>query len=109
MFKTDIHSHNQTINDAKYELDNYISIARTRHEKILCLVIGYGSHNTSHKINTNIINLVEEYKKNKKIKDYILGNKIDIFDINYQNFKGKDFLPEEEKKKRNPGNIYIYL
>ena len=109
MITRDIHSNKETIIHALYELDNSIFLAKKAKEKILCLIIGYGSHGTSHKINTVILEKLEEYKRNGKVKDYILGNKLDIFDLDYQKFKNKELIPETEKKKKNPGCVYISL
>lgn len=109
MFTRDIHSNKETIIQVEYELDNSIFLAKKAKEKILCLIIGYGSHKTSHKINTFVLERLEEYKRLGKIKDYILGSKLDIFDLDYQKFKNKELIPEEEKRKKNPGAVYISL
>ena len=109
MFTRDIHSNKETIIQALYELDNSLFLAKRSKEKILCLIIGYGSKGKTHKIHTAIIEKLEEYKKTNKIKDFILGNKLDIFDLEYQKFKNKEYIPEEEKKKKNPGCVYIAI
>lgn len=109
MFTRDIHSNKETTKEALYELDNSIEIARRMKEKIICLIIGYGSHNTKHKISGVILEALKEYKEKNKIKDYILGSDLDIFHLNYQRFKGKEFLSEAEKAKRNRGAVYIYI
>lgn len=109
MLTIDIHSNKETINDAKSMCDNAIKMARKDKDKILCLIVGYGSKGTAHKIRSAIVELLEEYKNKKIIKDYISGNELDIFSVKYQSFIGVDRIPESEKKKRNPGAIYISL
>ena len=109
MFTRDIHSNKETIIQAWYELDNSIFLAKKAKEKIVCLIIGYGSHNTSHKINTAILEKLAEYKSVGKVKDYIMGNKLDMFDLDYQKFKNKELIPEVEKRKKNPGCVYISI
>ena len=54
MYTIDIHSNKERVNDALYQLDIAIKIARQDKDKILCLITGYGSHNTKHKIKTAI-------------------------------------------------------
>lgn len=109
MFTRDIHSNKETVKDALYELDNSILMAKKMKEHILCLIIGYGSHGTKHKINSAILDALKEYKEKNKIKDYILGSNLYIFNTEYQKFKGKEYIPDTEKTKRNNGAVYIYI
>ncbi|MBR3617417.1 MAG: hypothetical protein IKN46_01940, partial [Acholeplasmatales bacterium] len=67
----------------------------------------YGSKGTKHKIKTEILNKLNEYLDNKKIKGYLVGSEIDIFNGNYQKFIYKDRIPEKDKIIKNPGAIYI--
>ena len=109
MLTIDIHSNKETVNDAKNMCDGAIKMARKDRDRILCLIVGYGSKGTAHKIKSAILELLEEYKTKKIIKDYINGTELDIFNVKYQSFIGADRIPEVEKKKRNPGAIYISL
>ena len=109
MLTIDIHSHNEKVNDATIMCNNAIKMARKDKDKLLCLIVGYGSKGTAHKIRSAIIELLEDYKNKKIIKDFINGNELDIFNVRYQKFIGVDRIPEEEKKKRKPGAIYISL
>ena len=109
MFTKDIHSNKETVKDALYELDSAIKLAKQTNNKILCLITGYGSHNTSHKIKTGIEEKLDEYIKDNKIKSWINGNDLDIFNKKYQDFKNNHLIPEDDKKRRNPGVIYISL
>lgn len=107
MRSVDLHSDCENINTLKYKLEIEFSFAR-KSDRLLCLIVGYGSKGGTHKIRNNVIELLEEYK-GKKIKDYILGNDIDIFNSKYHSFLGKDRIPEELKKTTNPGIILVYL
>lgn len=109
MLTIDIHSHKENVKDATIMCDNAIKMARKDKDRLLCLIVGYGSKGTAHKIRSATLELLEGYKNKKIIKDYINGNELDIFNPRYQRFIGVDRIPEEEKKKRNPGAIYISL
>ena len=107
MITIDIHSNHETVGDAIAMLDSAIKLGRKDKDKLLCLIVGYGSKGTSHKIRSAVLEKLVEYKNNKYIKDYILGSDLDIFNLNYQHFIGKERISEAEKKNRNPGAIYI--
>ncbi len=109
MYTIDIHSNKETIDAAFYNLDIGIKIARQNKEKILCVITGYGSHNTKHKIKSAIILKLEEYVNKKYVKGYILGNEVDIFNARYQSFPNKEKLGKEEFINKNPGVIYVAL
>ncbi len=109
MLTRDIHSNKETINIALYDLKESIDLAKKQKEKVLCLIVGYGSTGKTHKIKTAIIDALESYQEKHMIKEFILGNEMDIFNIKYQNMKGRDLIPPKEKEKRNPGAIYIVL
>ena len=109
MYKVDIHSNKETVKDALYQLDVAIKIARRDKDKLLCIITGYGSHNTSHKIKIAIEEKLEEYVNNKFIKAWIRGNELDIFNKKYQEFPNNHKISNEDKNVRNPGAIYISL
>lgn len=109
MYTVDIHSNKETKDIALYELDQSIKLARKEKDKLLCVIVGYGSKNTTHIIKSATIDKLNEYKANKFIKDFICGNNLDLFDPIYLNFKYKDKIPDKEKKHPNPGCIYIIV
>ena len=109
MYTIDIHSNKETVSMALYNLEIGIKMARKDKDKILCVITGYGSHNTKHKIKTEVLIKLEEYLKNKFIKGYILGNELDIFNLKYQSFPNKDKLSKEALINKNPGAIYVAL
>ena len=79
------------------------------HIQIVEVITGYGSTGGTSKIKNAVIVRLEELKTQKYIKDYICGNELDIFNAKYQNFKYRDLIPEDVKKIRNSGAIYIVL
>lgn len=103
----DIHSNKETVDTALYELEQSIKLCKRTKDKLLILIVGYGSTSGHHKIKTNVLLKLEEYKNKNFIKDYIEGNKLDIFSLEYQKFKYSHLISEEEKRKKNPGIIYI--
>ena len=107
MYTKDIHSNKETVKDALYELEVSIKMAKRDKDKILCLITGYGSHNTSHKIKTAIEERLDEYLKTGFIKAWLTGNELDIFNLKYQSFPNRDRIPEKDKYIKNPGVIYI--
>ncbi len=109
MITRDIHYGMPTVDTALYQLDLAIKAAKNSKDKLLEVIVGHGSTGGTHKIKTATVNKLDEYKDKKIIKDYIIGNEIDIFNIKYQNFMGKEYIPESEKIKRNKGSIFIYL
>lgn len=109
MITIDIHSNHETVGDAISMLDGAIKLGRKEKDKIVCLIVGYGSKGTAHKIRSAVLEKLIEYKEKRFIKDYICGSDLDIFNLNYQKFIGKEKIGEEEKKKKNPGAIYLSL
>lgn len=107
MYTSDIHSHKETIKEAIYELDIALQFARKEKDRLLCIITGYGSKGTSHKIKTEIENVLNEYLKLNKIKGFLIGSDIDMFNDKYQKFIYKDRIPKKDKMIKNPGAIYI--
>ena len=103
----DIHSNKETVVNALYDLEQSIKLCKKQHDKVLALIVGYGSSSGHHKIKTAVLEKLKEYKDKGFVKDFIEGNKLDIFNVEYQNFKYKEYIKEEEKVKKNPGIIYI--
>ena len=54
MLTRDIHSNNETVSVALYELKVSIDLTRHDRDKLLCLITGYGSSGKTHKIKTAI-------------------------------------------------------
>lgn len=109
MLTRDIHSHGETAETALYELDQSIQLAKSRKERVLCLIVGYGSSGKTHRIQTEVLKALEDYRISRRIRGYIRGSDLDIFSLEYQKLVGKELIPEEEKKKRNPGAVYILV
>ena len=108
MISRDIHYGKPTVANALEHLDLFLKEVK-RSEKIVEVITGYGSTGGSSKIKNAVLIRLEEYKESKYIKDYICGNELDIFNLKYQNFKYRDLIPENVKKIRNSGAIYIVL
>ena len=104
MYEVDFHKY--TLNNALEQLNITIKFAKNSKFKVIALIVGYGSSGKSHKIKTNFITILEEYKQNKLIKDYLKGEDLDIFNKKYQEFKYKEALKEA---KYNKGIIYVIL
>ena len=109
MLTRDIHSNKETVETAIYDLGVSIKLAKKSKEKVLCLIVGYGSKGTAHKIQTAVLEELEEYKIKNQIKEYIRGNELDIFNLNYQKLKFAHLIPENEKKEKNYGKIFIIV
>ncbi|MDE7264386.1 MAG: hypothetical protein K2N64_06975 [Anaeroplasmataceae bacterium] len=109
MYKVDLHQRNETVASALYNLKESIRIARSSKDHVLCLVVGYGSTGGTHKIKTAVLEQLREYKSKNQIRDFIIGSEIDIFNANYQKLKGKEFLDEDCKRRKNPGEILVIL
>jgi len=107
MRTVDIHNDNQNENRVRYDIDNEIAFAKREKDKLLCLIVGYGSSGKSHKVKNYAIMYLDELKEKKRIVDYILGNDIDIFNPKYQTFKGRENIPEDIKKSHNLGIIIV--
>ena len=108
MLSRDIHYGKPTVANAIDHLDIFLKEVK-RSEKIVEVITGYGSTGGTSKIKNAVIVRLEELKTQKYIKDYICGNELDIFNAKYQNFKYRDLIPEDVKKIRNSGAIYIVL
>lgn len=103
----DLHNDKQSYERVKYDLANEIRFAKREADKLLCIISGYGSTGGSHKIKNYLIELLDEYKAKNTIKDYILGDDIDIFNVKYQSFIGREKIPESIKKSHNKGIILV--
>ena len=108
MRSRDIHYAKPTVANALEHLDIFLKEVK-REEKIVEIITGYGSTGGSSKIKNAVIKRLEEYKEKNYIKDYICGGELDIFNPKYQNFKYLSLIPNECKKIRNNGAIYIIL
>ena len=107
MLTVDIHSNKETVKDVLYTLKEHILTAKRDKDKLLCLIVGYGSKGTSHKIKTATIEALDEYLKINFIKGYLLGERCDIFNSDYHKFIKKDRIPESYKRSMNKGVIFV--
>ncbi len=109
MKTADIHSNSENYDTLVDKINIEIKFAKREKDKLLCLIVGYGSSGGSHKIKNNTIMILDELRKANKIKDYILGSDIDIFNIKYQSFIGHENIPEMYKNKANSGIIIVHV
>ena len=109
MYTVDLHIKGETVNSAISNLHSFIKLARKTKERCLCLIVGHGSTGGTHKIKTGILEELKFLKENNQIKDYILGNEVDIFNVKYQTLKGKDFIEKSVIGKLNAGQIIVIL
>ena len=70
MYTVDLHLKNENVESAVVNLYSSIKLANKTKEKILCLVVGYGSTGGTHKIKTAVENELEELKKKNQIKGF---------------------------------------
>ena len=108
MRSRDIHYGKPTVANALDHLDLFLKEVK-KSEKIVEVITGYGSTGGSSKIKNAVLLRLEEYKEKNYIKDFICGDELDIFNPKYQNFKYRILIPEDIKKMRNKGAIYIVL
>ena len=107
MLTVDIHSNKETVKEAMYTLKEHILTAKRDKDKLLCLIVGYGSKGTSHKIKTATIEALDEYLKSSFIKGYLLGENCDIFNSEYHKFIKRDRIPDLYKRSTNKGVIFV--
>ncbi|HIT49419.1 MAG TPA: hypothetical protein IAD46_00155 [Candidatus Pelethenecus faecipullorum] len=109
MYRVDLHLKGETTESALYHLKQAIALSRKQHEKVLCAIVGYGSRGGTHKIQTAVLQELAVLKEKKQVKDYIIGSDMDLFSPRYQQLKGKEWIPEEVKRAKNPGEVIIIL
>lgn len=107
MLTADIHSNKETVAEAMVMMREHILTAKRDKDRLLCLIVGYGSKGTSHKIKTKALEVLDEYASTNFIKGYLLGSNVDIFNSEYHKFIKRDKIPDEYKRQRNPGVIFI--
>lgn len=108
MIEIDIHEGHPKVNAAIKNLEEQIKLFKRQNKKAVCVITGYGSTGGSHKIKTAAIEYLN-MQKGKLVKDYILGENIDIFSEIYQKFTYKELIDEKMKNKHNRGTIVIIL
>ena len=109
MFIVDLHRSGATVSSALYELEQGIKLARKSKERVICFVVGYGSSGGSHKIKSAILEELANKKSKNQVKEFIVGNDIDLFNFNYLNMKFRNLIPDEVKRKKNPGEIIVII
>ncbi|MDE5547233.1 MAG: hypothetical protein K2M84_04825 [Anaeroplasmataceae bacterium] len=106
MYTVDLHLKNETVETACYNLMEIIKLARSSKERVLCLIVGYGSTGGTHKIKTAVLNRLTELKEKNQIKGFLEGNEVDMFNPKYQSLKGHELIP---KRTYNKGEIIVIL
>lgn len=109
MYTKDLHYSGASVSSAISELEQSIKLARNSKERVLCLIVGYGSSGGSHKIKTAILEALTEKKNKNQIKEFIIGSNIDLFNVEYLNMKFRNLIPDDVKRRRNPGEIIVIL
>ena len=109
MYQVDLHLKNETTVSAVYNLKESIRLARRSKERAICFIVGYGSTGGTHKIRTAVLEELEQLYASHQIKGYILGSEMDIFNVKYQNLKGKEYIDKEAMKRKNPGEVIVIL
>ena len=108
MYTVDIHNNKENTKDAIKELEVAISFGKKDRDKILCVIVGYGSKSGHSRIKQAEIEYLDT-KLGKGVKDYLIGNEVDIFNPKYQKCKFGSKLPKEAFIAKNSGCIYIFL
>ncbi len=109
MYTIDLHLKNETVTTAIFNLRIAIKLARKSKDKVLCLIVGYGSTGGTHKIKSGILAELKNLEESKQIKGYIVGLELDIFNVKYQKLRGKEFIDQDCFKRKNPGEIIVIL
>ena len=109
MYTIDLHLKKESVQSAIYNLHEAIKLARRTKERVICLIVGYGSTGGTHKIKSSILIELDDMKSKNQIREYIIGSDIDIFNINYQNFKNKNLLDKKLFTQKNPGQIIVIV
>ena len=109
MYTKDLHYAGASTNSAISELETTIKLARKSKEKVICLIVGYGSSGGSHKIKTAVLECLDMLKSKNQIKEFICGSDIDMFNFKYLNMKYKELIPDVVKKRKNPGEIIVII
>lgn len=75
------------------------------------IIHGYGSHGVGGEICKTLRNTLKTLKKNRKIKDYLLGSEWDLASPKCMRIllELKDCYDDEDLGKRNPGITIVIL
>ena len=106
MYTVDLHLKNETVETACYNLMENIKLARASKERVLCLIVGYGSTGGTHKIKTAVLERLSDLKDKNQVKGFLEGNEVDMFNPKYQSLKGHELIP---KGNYNKGEIIVLL
>lgn len=109
MYIVDLHLKGETVVSAIDNLYSNIKLARKTKEKVMCLIVGYGSTGGSHKIKTAVLEELKKLKENNQIRGYILGNEVYMFNANYLALKDKDLIDKSLHGRMNEGQIVVIL
>ena len=106
MYTVDLHLKKETVDTACYNLMEYIKLARASKERVLHLIVGYGSTGGTHKIKTAILERLSELKNKNQVKGFLEGNEVDMFNPKYLSLKGHELIP---KRSFSKGEIIVIL
>lgn len=106
MFTVDLHLKNETVDTACYNLMEAIKLARASKDRVLHLIVGYGSTGGTHKIKTAVLERLNELKSKNQIKGFLEGNEVYMFNPKYLSLKGHELIPKESYSK---GEIIVIL
>lgn len=109
MYTCNMHYSGIAAKDVKDIIVEAIRFAKREKDKILCLIVGYGSSGKTHKIKTTSLKYLDELMKLNKINNYIVGNELDLFNEKYLSISRAYYIPDSEKKEKNPGKIYVFV
>ena len=109
MFTRDLHLKGASVSSALHDLEQTLILARKSKERVVCLIVGYGSSGGTHKIKSAILEELDKKQLKNNIREYIVGSDLDLFNPKYLNMKFKELIPEDVKRKRNPGEIIVIL
>ncbi|MDE6661097.1 MAG: Smr/MutS family protein [Anaeroplasmataceae bacterium] len=106
MYTVDLHLKNETVDTACYNLMEHIKLARASKERVLCLIVGYGSTGGTHKIKTAVLERLNELKGKNQVKGFLEGNEVEMFNPKYLSLKDHELIP---KRRYNKGEIIVIL
>lgn len=88
-----------------------LDVCRLEGIKIIKIIHGYGSHGKGGEICRELRNICNILKKQKKIKDYMLGNDWTLANERCFNYITtlKDFCGDEDLNRSNPGITLVVL
>lgn len=111
MWKINLKENNPPLDVALATMEIEIEKAKFTNEVAVKVLHGYGSHGKGGIILIETRKLLEKLKKQKKIKDFLFGDKWNCFDDKTKKLflKDKSMIDDEDLNKNNPGITIIIL